>query len=227
MKVSSEREGTSNSIRSSKMKMERLLFWLTESIRQGLFSRRAILMSWRGGRKKINQSNFCIFTLTFLRPLDRKDKINTLKPEALTEFWYSLIPFVKRTKMEVLEIDVNYVKMKLPHKPNSNYHDNVYGSSLLAVIEIAGAGALLSYYGQTSTLFQKYYIIIAEFNIKFRCKPKSDMFVSASIPEDLLEKIPQEAAKYKKYKFQIQMEVVDEVTDLVAIATVTYQLREL
>ncbi len=92
--------------------------------------------------------------------------------------------------MVVLEVDLNYVKMKLPFKPNSNYHDNIFGSSLLAVIEIAGAGALLSYFGQQSSLFQKYFIIIVEFNIKYRCKPKSDMFVSASIPEKLLKWIP-------------------------------------
>ena len=78
---------------------------------------------------------------------------------------------MKRTKLEVLEVDMNYIKMKLPYEPNVNYHDNVFGSSLLAVLEIAGAGALLSYYGQSSNLFQKFYILISEFNIKYRCKP--------------------------------------------------------
>ena len=71
----------------------------------------------------------------------------------MTEFWYSLIPFVKRTKMQVVEVDYNYVKMLLPYDNNGDYFNNMFCSSLLAVCEIAGAGALAGYYGKNSKLF--------------------------------------------------------------------------
>ena len=140
--------------------------------------------------------------------------------ETIKKMTTKSMPFAERAGIELLEFKRGHVKMKIPLNINKNHIDTMYAGALFTLAEIPGGVIFMSAFDMT-----KFFPIVAEMNIKFIKPATTDIYVEATLSEDEIARITQEATDNGKSVFVLEKELKDENGEFVAITKGTYQAR--
>ena len=64
----------------------------------------------------------------------------------LTQQIYKLVPFVSRTKLEILDAFLNFSSIMVPLAPNKNHLSYMYTASILTGVEVACQTIFVNYF---------------------------------------------------------------------------------
>lgn len=130
------------------------------------------------------------------------------------------IPFVGRSKIEVEEIDVGYVKMRMPLEPNRNHVGTMYAGALFTLAEMPGGAIFVSTFDA-----KKFYPIVKSMDIQYLKPATTDITVEVRLPEDEAARIAAKAEADGKADYEWACELKDADGNVVAVTTNRYQMR--
>ncbi len=132
------------------------------------------------------------------------------------------IPAVARTGIEVLELDVGYVKMSMPFEPNINHVGIMYAGALFTLAELPG-GAIYA----TGFDSRRYFIVVKDLQMRFRRPAKTDVTVEVRLTPEEISEIEERAERDGKADFSWDCELKDADGTVVATSTNLYQIRKI
>ncbi len=132
------------------------------------------------------------------------------------------IPFATRSGVEVLQIEPGYVKMRMPLEPNVNHIGTMYAGALFTLAELPGGAIFLSTFDAS-----RFYPIIKGMNIEFRKPATTDITVEVRLDPEDAAKIQTVAEQNGKADYGWDCELRDANGVTVAVASSSYQLREI
>ena len=145
-------------------------------------------------------------------------------PEALREKMIrgivETIPFVHRSQMEVDELDVGYVKMRMPFEPNVNHVGMMYAGALFTLAEVPGGAIFMSTFDA-----KKYFPLVKSLDIKFIKPAMSDITVEVRLSPEEAAEIAARADENGKADYEWSCELKDASGQVVAITQNRYQMR--
>lgn len=130
------------------------------------------------------------------------------------------IPFAERAGIDLLEFERGHVKMKIPFEGNQNHVGMMYAGALFTLAEIPGGALFMSAFDMS-----KFFPIVTEMNIKYLKPAMTDITVEASLSEEEIARITEEAEANGKAKFVLDLELKDANNEVVSITSATYQAR--
>jgi thioesterase domain-containing protein len=148
-----------------------------------------------------------------------------LPPEVLEKLKKPLaegIPAVQRTGIEVLELDVGYVKMSMPFEPNINHVGIMYAGSLFTLAELPGGAIFASAFDS-----KRFYPIVKDMHLRFRRPAKTDITVEVRMSQEEIDEIQARADKDGKADYSWECELKDADGEVVATSVNIYQLRKI
>ena len=148
-----------------------------------------------------------------------------MKPEILEKLKPALvkgIPAVQRTGIEILELDVGFVKMSMPFEPNVNHVGMMYAGSLFTLAELPG-GAIYA----TGFDTKRFYPIVKDMHLRFRRPARTDVTVEVRMSREEIDEIQARAEADGKADYSWECELKDADGVVVATSTNVYQLRKI
>ena len=139
---------------------------------------------------------------------------------ALKKAMKETIPFVERTQIEIDEIDVGYVKMRMPFEPNVNHVGMMYAGALFTLAEMPG-GAIFA----TTFDAKKYFPIVKSLDIKYVKPAMTDITVEVRLSPEEAEAIAARAEADGKADYEWECELKDAEGNVVAVTTNRYRMR--
>ena len=139
---------------------------------------------------------------------------------AMSKSLQETIPFVGRSEIEVEEIEVGYVKMRMPIEPNRNHVGTMYAGALFTLAEMPGGAIFVSTFDA-----KKFYPIVKSMDIKYVKPATTDITVEVRLSEEDAAEIAAKAAADGKADYEWQCELKDTEGNVVAITTNRYQMR--
>ena len=130
------------------------------------------------------------------------------------------VAFIERAGIKAIELKSGYVKLSAPIKGNENHIGKMYAGALFTIAEMPVGAIYL-----TTFDINKYYPVVKEMTIQYRKLAKTDVMVELSLTEEEIAKIILETDETGKSEFNVQIDVIDESGEIVAIGKGIYQLR--
>ncbi len=130
------------------------------------------------------------------------------------------IPFVERSKIEVVELDVGYVKMRMPFEPNVNHVGMMYAGALFTLAEMPGGAIFVTTFDA-----KKFFPIVKSLDIKYVKPAMTDITVEVRLSEEEASEVAARAEADGKADYEWQCELKDANGDVVAVTTNHYQMR--
>lgn len=130
------------------------------------------------------------------------------------------IAFAGRTEVQVLSMEVGYVKMKMPLRPNLNHVGTMYAGALFTLAELPGGAIFLTTFDAS-----RYFPIIKGMDIKFVKPAATDITVEVRLDADEAAGIQATADRDGKADYGWECELKDETGQVVAVSSNRYQLR--
>ncbi|MEK1906256.1 MAG: YiiD C-terminal domain-containing protein [Pseudomonas sp.] len=131
------------------------------------------------------------------------------------------IDFVKRSGLKAEVLEPGRVCLRMPLQGNQNHIGTLYAGALFTLAEIPGGALFL-----TSFDAQRFYPIIKEMNLRFRRPASSDILVEASLSQEEIERIQDEAQREGKAEYLLELQLCDLSGEVVAESRGLYQLRK-
>lgn len=131
------------------------------------------------------------------------------------------IDFVKRSGLKAEVLEPGRVCLRMPLQGNQNHIGTLYAGALFTLAEIPGGALFL-----TSFDAQRFYPIIKEMNLRFRRPASSDILVEASLSQEEIERIQDEAQREGKAEYLLELQLRDISGEVVAESRGLYQLRK-
>lgn len=129
---------------------------------------------------------------------------------------------IRRTGLQVVEIEERYAKVVMPFAGNGNHVGTMYAGSLFALGEFAGGVIFL-----VSFDYDKYFPIVKEVSIRFQRPAYTDVTMEVSMSEEDAAHIEQVAREQGKVDFILDLELKDEEGEVVALVNGTWQIRKI
>ena len=146
----------------------------------------------------------------------------TFDPEAMTAMVGTTIPIMGAMGLRVVEVRRGHAVAEIPVEPNINHFGSMYAGSLFTVAEMLG-GVI----GLTSFDLPGYIPVVKGLDIKFRRVAKTAVRATASLGEEDIARIEEEARANGKSEFILVAEVTDEAGEVVATSEGVYQMRSM
>ena len=97
----------------------------------------------------------------------------------LETFFLTLVPFIARVNLKLIEFDNAHVKMRLPISGNENHIGTQTAASLVTLAQYAGVPMAFATFGMD--FLSNYSMVIKESYIRFRQPGTSDCDISCSL----------------------------------------------
>lgn len=142
-------------------------------------------------------------------------------PEAIArQLTEEQIAFVKRSGLKAEALQPGFVRLRMPLAGNTNHIGSMYAGALFTLAEIPG-GALFV----TSFDVKRFFPVIKEMNLRFRRPASSDIFVEATLSQEQIVALQDQAEREGKAEYELALELTDETGEIVAVSHGQYQLR--
>ncbi|MGK5094368.1 YiiD C-terminal domain-containing protein [Deltaproteobacteria bacterium TL4] len=130
------------------------------------------------------------------------------------------IPFVARSGLDIVEVNSNMVRCKMPFKLNKNHVNIMYAGALFTLAEAPGGVVSLFSFGT------KYIPIVKEMSITFIQAAKTDVFVESPLiaPEEV-KRIKATVSQNGKCDFELESVLKNVEGEIVARSKGIYQIR--
>ncbi len=132
------------------------------------------------------------------------------------------IAFVKNAGLEVEALERGLVRCRMPFKGNANHIGTMYAGALFTLAEMPGGALFL-----TSFDTARFFPVVKALNLKFVKPAKGDVWVTARLNEEEIERIEREAGANGKADFTLNLELTDTSGAVLAISEGLYQLRRI
>ena len=139
---------------------------------------------------------------------------------AMSKSLEETIPFVGRSEIHVEEIEVGYVKMRMPIEPNRNHVGTMYAGALFTLAEMPGGAIFVSTFDA-----KKFYPIVKSMDIKYVKPATTDITVEVRLSKEDAEAIAAKAEAEGKADYEWACELKDADGNVVAVTTNRYQMR--
>ncbi len=155
-------------------------------------------------------------------PVERAETLytDTLRPALLKTLSVYVIPFVKRTRVKVEELESGRVVCRMPLRGNVNHIGCMYAGALFTLAEFPGGPLMLATYG-----ISRFVPIVTALDMEFVRVAKTDISIELSIPKEDIARIEEETLNKGKAEFELHGELRDAHGDLVARSRAVYQMR--
>ena len=130
------------------------------------------------------------------------------------------IPAAHKLGIKAVEARPGFAAATVPLEGNGNHFGVVYAGVEFTVAEILGGIIAIASFDAA-----KYYPLVKKLDIEFTAAARSDLRAEASLDEDELRRIENEAAENGKADFALNAVVRDEAGQTVAVTRGLYQLR--
>ena len=130
------------------------------------------------------------------------------------------IPAAHKLGIEAVEARPGFAAATVPLEGNGNHFGVVYAGVEFTVAEILGGIIAIASFDAA-----RYYPLVKKVDIEFTAAARSDLRAEASLDEDELRRIENEAAENGKADFALNAVVRDEAGQTVAVTRGLYQLR--
>ncbi|MDH0893689.1 MULTISPECIES: YiiD C-terminal domain-containing protein [unclassified Pseudomonas] len=144
-----------------------------------------------------------------------------LPAEMARAFTEEKIDFVRRSGLKAEELQLGFVRLRMPLAGNQNHIGTLYAGALFTLAEIPGGALFL-----TSFDVQRFYPLIKEMNLRFRRPATSDISVEARLDGAEIERIQSEAERAGKADYRLELQLLDTAGEVVAETSALYQLRK-
>ena len=141
--------------------------------------------------------------------------------DALTAGVHAMIPIMGAMELRVVDASRGHAAAEIPAAPNVNHFGAIYVGSLFTVAEMLGGVLALNSFD-----LEGYIPIVKSLEIKFLKPATSTIRATASIGEDEIARIEQEARANGKAEFVLTAELTDEAGVVVASTEGVYQARK-
>lgn len=131
------------------------------------------------------------------------------------------IDFVKRCGLKAEVLEPGRVCLRMPLSGNQNHIGTLYAGALFTLAEIPGGALFL-----TSFDSQRFYPLIKDMHLRFRRPASSDVRIEASLPEEEIARIQNEAEQMGKADYRLELQLIDSHGEVVAESSALYQLRK-
>jgi acyl-coenzyme A thioesterase PaaI-like protein len=132
----------------------------------------------------------------------------------------STIPIAHTMGVKVVEARPGFAATTVPAEGNGNHFGVIYAGVLFTVAEVLGGIIPLITFDTT-----KYFPLVKGLDIKFVAMAKSDVRAEATLDDDTIARVKEEAAERGKSDFTLDAVVTDVDGTTVATTTGLYQLR--
>ena len=139
---------------------------------------------------------------------------------AMRQSLEKMIPFVGRSEIQVDELEVGYVKMRMPIEPNTNHVGTMYAGALFTLAEMPGGAIFVTTFNA-----KKFYPIVKSMDIHYLKPATTDITVEVRLSEEEAAKIAAKAEAEGKADYDWECELKDANGVVVATTTNRYQMR--
>jgi len=139
---------------------------------------------------------------------------------AMRQSLEKMIPFVGRSEIQVDELEVGYVKMRMPIDPNTNHVGTMYAGALFTLAEMPGGAIFVTTFNA-----KKFYPIVKSMDIHYLKPATTDITVEVRLSEEEAAKIAAKAEAEGKADYDWECELKDANGVVVATTTNRYQMR--
>jgi len=136
------------------------------------------------------------------------------------------VPILEAMGIRVVDVRPGFATAELPPEPNVNHFGVTYAGSLFSVAEMLGGVLSLATFDFEGEL-SGFVPIVKESTIRFRRPALGVVRASASLPDDEVARVRQDALATGKGEFVLEATLTDEQGEVVASTVGTYQVRRL
>ena len=136
------------------------------------------------------------------------------------------VPILAAMGIRVVEVRPGFAAADLPPEPNVNHFGVTYAGSLFSVAEMLGGVLSLVTFDFEGEL-SGFVPIVKESTIRFRRPALGVVRAEASLTEEEVARVRQDALATGKGEFVLEATLTDEQGEVVATTTGTYQVRRL
>lgn len=140
----------------------------------------------------------------------------------IKSFAENRVEFLKRMGMKILVMEPGHVQIMVPIVGNANHLGSMYAGALFSIAEASGGVLFYSTFN-----YNFFYPVVKEVNIKFVSPAVSDVLVDIFMNPDQSRSIAFEAEEKGKANFQIETQVKDVESRVVAVTNSIYQIRKI
>lgn len=147
----------------------------------------------------------------------------TTQPDlaALTDGVRAMIPIMGAMELSVVDARKGHAAAEMPAAPNVNHFGAMYAGSLFTVAEMLG-GVL----GLNTFDLEGFVPIVKSLEIRFLKPATTGVRASASVSEEEIARIEEQARATGKAEFVLVAEITDEAGVVVAATEGVYQMRK-
>jgi thioesterase domain-containing protein len=136
------------------------------------------------------------------------------------------VPILEAMGIRVVEVRPGFAAAELPPEPNMNHFGVTYAGSLFSVAEMLGGVLSLVTFDFEGEL-SGFVPIVKESTIRFRRPALGVVRATASLSDDEVTRVRQDALATGKGEFVLEASLTDEHGEVVASTVGTYQVRRL
>lgn len=144
-----------------------------------------------------------------------------MNPDMLNAFIHQAIPFVARSQLTVVEAKPGHVKLMMPFAVNTNHVGSMYAGAQFTLAEITGGIIFMSSFDP-----QHYFPLVKEVTIRYKAPMTSDASVEVNLSAEEIQRIQHELEAQGKSDFILDMELLNEKGEAVALVHGIYQGRK-
>jgi thioesterase domain-containing protein len=142
-----------------------------------------------------------------------------LSADEATAFVHEAVPALARFGLQVQDLQPGRVRLSLPFEGNGNHMGTMYAGALFAIAELPGGLLPLSLVPQGVVP------IMQEFTIRFLSPARGEVYVTAELDPDLVQRLAAQARDTGRAAFTLDLQVTDRAGRVVAATSGHYQLR--
>ncbi|WP_280232612.1 PaaI family thioesterase [Nocardia cyriacigeorgica] len=130
------------------------------------------------------------------------------------------IPIAHTMGVQAIEVRRGYAATSVPAQGNGNHFGVMYAGVLFTVAEILGGAIAIATFDNS-----EFYPLVKDLHIYFRKPAKTDVRAEATLSEEEISRIVEEASAAGKSDFTLKAVVTDAAGVVVAETEGLYQLR--
>ena len=143
-----------------------------------------------------------------------------LEPMFIKNISPFVIPFVRRSRVKVLELQPGRVVCEMPLKGNVNHIGTMYAGALFTLAEFPGGPLMLGTFGM-----RRFIPIVTSLDMEFVKTAKSNVRIELTLSKNDAEKIEAETVAQGQAAFVLEGELKDASGTVVARSVAHYLMR--
>jgi acyl-coenzyme A thioesterase PaaI-like protein len=144
-----------------------------------------------------------------------------LNENSLLKQFGKTVPFVVKTELKAISLNLDGIKLLMPFEPNINHVGVMYAGALCTLAEVMGGAVFRVYLNKEGT-----FVITRGLDIKFTRPARTDVTSEYIMDPSEAEQILNECEKNGKADFNLKMELKDKDGIVVAVSEGFYQIRK-